>query len=382
MSQPRILVISLSPIHRDARVLRQLSVVREFGAVTTVGYGPTPEGVEEHLQVPDNLPTLPQTPTGVARLALRRLRSAELAAPAVQWVLTALKGERFDLVVANEARILALAEAVAHGAPIWADMHEWAPEERTHVTSWRLLVAPLMDHLCRRYLPRAAAVTTVAGRIAQLYQERYGVHAEVMRNSARLHDLSPSPMEENRVRLVHSGAAVHGRNLELTIDTVLALPERFSLDLFLVSGNDGGKYLNELRRRAGDSGRVRLLDPVAPDQLPPTLNAYDLGVFWLPPAHRNAHLTLPNKYFDYVQARLGIAIGPTPEMADLNRAYDLGPISESFSSEDILASLQDVDAEQIWTWKQNADACAAELSFEHDADVARGIMRRFLKVSR
>ena len=88
--RPNLLVISLSPIHRDARVLRQLSVVAEFGHVTTVGFGPRPEGADEHFQVPDGLSTLPQTPLGIAKLGLRRLRAAELDAPASQWVLTAL----------------------------------------------------------------------------------------------------------------------------------------------------------------------------------------------------------------------------------------------------------------------------------------------------
>ena len=120
------------------------------------------------------------------------------------------------------------------------------------------------------------------------------------------------------MRLVHSGAAVAGRNLELTIDVVSSLPERFSLDLYLVPANDGGSTCAPHRARAG-GGRIRFLDPVPPMQLPDTLNRYDLGVFWLPPVHTNGHLTLPNKYFDYVQARLGIAVGPSPEMADLTR---------------------------------------------------------------
>src|SRR5699024_2297752 len=194
-----ILLISISPIYRDSRVLRQLSVVKEFGHVTTVGYGPKPEGADEHLQVPDHLKSLPQTLSGVARLGLRRLRSVELAAPAVAWTLRELEGRRFDLVVANEARILALAEKVADGAPIWADMHEWAPEERTHVLSWRLLVSPFMDHLCTEYLPRCAAVTTVGDRIGGLYREHYGVEAATMRNSAQWQDLTPSETPTERI---------------------------------------------------------------------------------------------------------------------------------------------------------------------------------------
>ncbi|MGO1684749.1 MAG: hypothetical protein ACTHYR_07215 [Brachybacterium sp.] len=378
MPRPNLLVISLSPIHRDARVLRQLSVVAEFGHVTTIGYGPKPEGADEHLQVPDGLSTLPQTPLGIAKLGLRRLRAAELDAPASQWVLTALSGRRFDVVIANEARILALADRVADGAPVWADMHEWAPEERTHILSWRLLVAPLMDHLCRTYLPRCAAVTTVGDRIGELYLSRYGVSARTMRNSSPFRDLPVGEVSDAAVRMVHSGAAVQGRNLELTIDVVSALPERFTLDLYLVPANDGGKYLRSLIERAPADGRVRFLDPVPPMSLPDTLNAYDLGVFWLPPVHTNGRLTLPNKYFDYVQARLGIAVGPSPEMADLTTRHGLGVVAEDFRPETIAASLREVTAEDIRGWKQNAERAAHELSFDADAQVARDILRTLL----
>ena len=64
-STPNILVISFSDIQRDARLLRQLSVVKDFGHVTTLGYGKQPEGSDEHLQVPSELPSLPQTIPGV-----------------------------------------------------------------------------------------------------------------------------------------------------------------------------------------------------------------------------------------------------------------------------------------------------------------------------
>lgn len=378
MTEPSILLISLSPIARDSRVLRQLSVVAEFGQVTTVGYGPRPEGSDEHIEVPEHLTTLPQTPTGVARLALRRLRSAELAAPAVRWTLQALEGRRFDMVVANEARILALAEVVADGAPIWADMHEWAPEERTHIRSWRLLVAPLMDHLCREYLPRCAAVTTVGARIAELYEERYGVKAQLMRNSSRRQQLSPTPVAEDRIRLVHSGSAVFGRNLELMIDAVAALPEHFTLDMYLVPGNDGGAYMRTLRERAAGHDRIRFHDPVPSDELPRVLNQYDLGVYWIQPINTNARLALPNKFFDFVQGRLGVAVGPSEEMAPLVREYDLGPVADGFELGQCIASLQDVTPSQVRQWKTNADAASVLLSFESDAEVARGIMRDLL----
>ena len=376
--RPRILCISLSPLRRDSRVLRQIGVLVGVGEVTTVGYGQAPDGVSEHIQVPDELPSLPQTVPGVLALALRRFRSVELGAPGVAYARNALAGKTFDLVVANDARVLALAMALAGDAPVWADMHEWAPEERTHVLSWRLLVAPFMVHLCASYLPKAAAVTTVGSEIAALYQRDFGVLPRVMRNAAAFNDLQPSSIASGRIRLVHSGGAVPGRNLELMFDVMTLLDQRFSLDLYLVPAADGGQYLNRLRLRAQGDPRIMIHDPVAPDQLARTLNEYDIGVFWIPPVHTNARLTLPNKIFDYVQARLAVAIGPTVEMARLVQQYQLGVISEEFSVAACAATLSGLDQERIGKFKANADASARELSFDRDRALAIDLVRDLL----
>jgi len=378
----RILCISLSPLTRDARVLRQLDVLREFGEVTTVGYGDAPLGATDHIRVPDDKLSLPQTPWGVARLAMHRFRSVELAAPGVAYARERLRGQSFDLVVANDARVLALAFAVADGAPVWADLHEWAPEERTHVLAWKLLVAPFMVHLCRAYLPRAAATTTVGEEIASLYDRDFGVRPEVMRNAAPFADLQPSTPTPGRIRLVHSGGAVPGRSLETMIDVVRALDDRFTLDLYLVSAADGGRYLSQLQERAGADPRIVFHDPVTPADLPRTLNAYDVGVFWIPPVHTNARLTLPNKLFDYVQARLAVAIGPTIEMVRVVEKFELGVVSRDFSVAQCAASLRDLTPDRVAEYKSNAHAAARALSFDHERDTARALLRRVLGASR
>jgi hypothetical protein len=320
------------------------------------------------VRVPDGLSTLPTTPRGVLALAARQFEAAALAAPAVRWAAAAVGGDRFDLVVANDARVLALADHLAAGAPVWADLHEWAPEERTHVLSWRLLVSPFMTWLCARFLPRAAAVSTVGAAIAELYLERFGVEAQVVRNAGPFRDLAPGGVDSGRIRLVHSGAAVHGRSLETMVEAMALLDDRFTLDLYLVPGGDGGAYLRRIQQLAAGDARIRFVDPVTPDELPAALNAYDVGVFWIPPTHTNARLTLPNKFFDYVQARLAIAIGPTVEMVSLVQQHGLGVVATGFDADACAASLRVLDAEQVAAFKRASHAVARELSFDHEAE--------------
>ena len=377
MTAPRILCVSLSPLVRDARVLRQIDALAEHGEVTTLGYGPAPSAASEHLQIADGLNSLPRTPAGVAKLATRRLVAAELDAPGLRRGLELVGDRRFDLVVANDARALPLAHRVAGGAPVWADMHEWAAAEFSHVMTWRLLVGPLMEHLCQVYLPQSAAVTTVCEPLAERYRLEYAVDCAVVRNAGPWRDLTPSDPEPSRLRLVHSGAAIRGRNLEMIIEATLQVPG-CTLDLFLVPAADGGRYLRELEGLAGDEGRVTFHDPVAPDALPATLNRFDVGVFCMPPININAEYALPNKFFDFVQARLAHAVGPSPEMARLVRQYGLGVVSADFSTQAFVAALRELDDDAVKAGKEASHEHARVLSNDHDREVVRGIVERLL----
>ncbi|MDO5700753.1 MAG: glycosyltransferase [Bowdeniella nasicola] len=374
---PTVLVISFSPIARDSRVLRQLSALTSIAEVTSVGYGDPPPGVCEHIRISDDLPSLPQTVGGVAALAARRFTHTELSAPAIKSALSQLGDRRFDVLVANDARAVPLAFALSHGSPVWADMHEWAPEERTHVLSWRLLVAPLMDHICRTYLPRCAAVTTVSPSIAELYATTYGVEADVIQNAASFADLQPSRVSsDGTIRLVHSGGAVKGRAIETMLDAVQQANDRLTLDLYLVPGNDGGKYLAQLKHRARGCDRIRFHMPVSPQDLPATLNQYDVGIYWIPPYNTNARLALPNKLFDFIQARLAVAVGPTQEMAAIVKHRGIGVVSRDYSLENIVSTLNSLTTEDVTKFKLASHAAATDLSFETEASTIHHIITR------
>ena len=374
----RILSISFSPLRRDSRVSRQLAELLRAGDVTTVGYGPAPDGVVSHIEIPESAASLPQTPGGVARLALRMHSSVELRAPGERAALPQLAGSGpYDLVVANDARALPLAFAVAGDAPVWADMHEWAPEENSTSLPWRLLVGPYMDALCRKYLPHAAAVTTVSGAIAELYQERYGVHTDVVRNTIPDQHLTPSALEPGRIRLVHSGVAAPERNIEGLIKAVVSLDDRFTLDLYLVGEQDG--HIATLRRLAAGEPRVRLHPPIPPAEIPAVLNGYDLGVYILPVRSLNHRLMLPNKFFDFVQARLGLVFGHSVETDKLIADYGLGLVTPGTTPDDLVATLRDVTEDDVRGFKAASDVAARTLNSESDVATMRDLVLRLLK---
>lgn len=378
-SRPKILSISLSTITSDARVLRQLRLLSQLGDVTTVGYGERPPHAVEHLAVPYELRSLPQTPRGVAQLAARRFRAAELTAPGFRYAQSLLDRRDFDLVVANEARSLPLAHHVAKGSPVWADMHEWAPDERSHVLSWRLLVAPFMAWICENYLPQSKIVTTVNQSIADLYTTSFGVEAHVVQNAREYVDLEPSELEEGVVRLVHSGAAIPDRGIEDLITATLELGTGYTLDLYLVRGRDQDRYWNKLKRLSNESPRIRFRDAVAPDDLPAVLNAHDIGVFTLRPQTPNHRFMLPNKFFDFVQARLALLFGPAPETDRLIREHQLGVVADGWSADDIVNAVKSIDQDMLRRFKANTHKAARLLSASQQEQRLTELLRAELR---
>ncbi|MGV8970457.1 MAG: hypothetical protein ACOH1J_08405 [Microbacteriaceae bacterium] len=373
----KILCVSFSPIFADSRVLRQLEVLRQHGEVTTVGYGPAPEGVARHIQVPDGASSLPETPLGVLRLALHLHNAVELTAPGEKSALkeTVASGP-FDLVVANDARALPLAFAAAGDAPVLADMHEWAAEERATVYIWRVLVGPYMEHLCKKYLPRVAALTSVSSGLAALYGERYGVDYQIVRNAPDLRNLKPKPLANDLIRLVHSGTADAERNIVELIEATNRLGDRFTLDLYLLEVPGG--HLKEIKKLAATSPRVTVHDPVPPDTLPTVLNDYDLGIF-LYPLKTLSHLYhLPNKFFDFVQARLGLVFSPAPEIDAHIAQYKLGIITAGTTADDLVDALQNITAAEVAKFKKASDTSARALSAEPDRAIQDALVGQLL----
>ncbi|GGM46327.1 glycosyltransferase [Microbacterium saperdae] len=362
MTMPRLLIISFSTITADARLLKQITRLRQDFEVHTLGYGEKPAGVAEHLRIPDDLPIWRYDRIAVV---LRRFRQAYWSNGAIAAAADALRGSDWDLVLANDVDAvgLALAQRSVHG--VHADLHEYAPRQKEDVWKWRLFVAPFVRWMCRTFVVRADSVTTVGQGIADEYERVYGFRPGVVTNAAPYARLDPQPTSAP-IKLVHSGAALRDRNILAIVDAVEVTSADVELALYLTPNDPG--FLQEVRDRAGASRRVTLHAPVPYAELSRTLNSHDVGVHLLPPVNFNNTWALPNKFFDYVQARLGVIIGPSPEMSRVLHERGFGAVTEGFTAADLTRLLDGLDVEQVERWKQAANAAAQDLSGEMQAE--------------
>lgn len=363
MPSPRLLILSFSTIASDARVRKQVELFRGSYEVTTCGFGPAPEGVAEHVEIPQGLSG---TDLDGRLITARAYRLAYWRTSAVAYARRVLPGAgQFDLVLANDVEAVPLALSLGPRRGVHADLHEYAPAQHDEIPSWRRRIAPFKAWLCRRYVTRAASVTTVGQGIADRYREQFGIDAGVVTNAAPYHALEPQPVGDE-VRLVHSGVAQRKRHLEIMIEAVALTKAPVTLDLFLVPNDPA--YLDELRAQVDQQrdGRVRLHPPVPYDELIPTLNSFDVGLIVLPPVNFNKEWSLPNKLFDYVQARLGSVVGPSPEMAVRVQEWGVGAVAPDFTSEGLARVLDGLAPEGVRRYKAAAHARARELSSESE----------------
>ena len=372
----KVLVIAFSVIKNDPRVFRQVQVLRDHYQVTVIGLGSCPMRGIDWIAINTPARTLLDRLKYGALLGLRQFDSAYWSRAVHLVALSLLVGQKFDLILANDLDALPLALRIAVDSPVLLDAHEYAPLEYEDIFLWRLIVQPYREYLCRTYLRRTEGMLTVCDGLADEYARVYGVKPKLLMNAPPYQHLKPSPVEGGIVRMIHHGAAIPSRHLEQMIEMMQFLDHRFRLDFMLLSANQG--YLNHLKKLASGDSRISFVDPVAMLDIPKVSNQYDVGIFLLPPVNFNYKHALPNKLFEFVQARLGIAIGPSPEMARLVERYKLGVVANDFTPQALAKRLNALTTADIVKFKEAANVAALELCFEKNAQVLIDEIQRLL----
>jgi glycosyltransferase involved in cell wall biosynthesis len=374
--QKKILILSYSHLKSDPRVMRQIRALSAEYRVDTAGMSdPEQPGTAFY-------PIYTAPAFSLARKIRRVLEFITGKYDDYYWdsgkknILEAFRDKGYDVIIANDIHTLPLALAIAGSrSKVYFDAHEYHPKEFEDNLKWRLLHQKYLVFLCRKYIPLAQAFSTVSWEIAREYQAFSGVLPAVITNASVYHDLSPGETRKDRIRLIHHGAALPSRRPELMISMAKLLDKRFTMDFILVGDKT---YIERLRKTAGGSPAIRFLPPLPPDQVCAYTNAYDLGIFLLPPTNFNYLNALPNKLFEFVQARLGIVVSPNPEMAALVSEYRLGSVSDDYTAEAMARAINCLTSEQIMDFKKNSDHAAKALSAEENMKKINAIVRELI----
>ncbi len=278
-----------------------------------------------------------------------------------------LKKYNYDLVISHHLNDLPMGVKLAQfkGVKLIFNAHEYYPLQFEDKPEWMKNTYPYNMKIARDNFKFVDACFCVGTKIAEKYKQEFNLDSLVITNAKPFVKLQPKPIDENdKIKLIHHGAANRSRKIEFMIELVKYLGDKYTLDLVLVPGEE--KYIDELKHKAAPYSNINFPEAVSTQEISTYINKYDIGVYILPPTNFNGTNALPNKFFEFVQARLAIAIGPSPEMAYLLNKYDLGVVSDDFTTESLAEKILQLDADKIMYYKNQAHKHAQELSVDEN----------------
>ncbi len=293
-------------------------------------------------------------------------------------LLNSLSKRKIDLIFAADFSALPFAlrlkKMLKNKPPLIYDAHEFAPGVKSGF-KWSLTRKRYYHALLKYAFSEVSASIFVSGMMGKLHEKLYGVkNYYIVPNLPHYFDLVPKKPSEDEIHLVHHGGAIRNRGLEMIIDLMGLLDERFKLHFHLVTaGNRSQEYLEELKSRAEKLApdRIYFHDPISPpEKIPEALNQYDIGAFLVSRATKNFEIAFPNKLADFFQARLMCLF--TPAFKEANRIikeFDCGIVlsgSDIMEAAKILTSLR---TDEIYKYKLNADRAAKVLNSERSEEV-------------
>ncbi len=401
MNNKKICIISFSEIISDARVLRQIKYLSQFYELFVIGYGKNPKISGKYRIHWNDLKkvkseTKQQIDTTnlyfrIKKLLLKRdfkkIRLSILYRLKIFSVFSKhlceylywnnnLYKEAFkislklecDAFLANDWNALPIAaeSAFTQNAFLIFDAHEYSLDQNRNFFK-KLKKLPTRKYFLKKYIPLTDIFITVAPMIGKRYREEFGVSPHIIRNIPEKKIESYAKITDKKViHIVHHGIAIERRHLDKYIESVALSDDRFHLHFYLIVHDE--KYYERLKSMANDLApkRIHFHKPVPTDDIIPTISRYDIGMCIFPPVTYNLRMCLPNKFFDFIQAGLGIIIGPSVEMVKIVNECCNGVITPSFKAIDITKTLNKLTFDDVVKMKLSSQEASKKLNAENE----------------
>lgn len=170
-------------------------------------------------------------------------------------------------------------------------------------------------------VPRVKYAYTVSDGLKNLFEAKYGVLFEVIRNVPLLEKFEePQKSEKN---LVYIGAVNKGRGLEEMIEVMPFIDSK----LFVYGDGDVYEELIVKVKDAGLSDKINFFGYIEPSQLREVTRQAYIGVLLLKNESLSYYYSLANKFFDYMHAGIPQVVIDFPEYRTINAKYQVAELA-------------------------------------------------------
>ncbi len=370
--KPVVIIISNRNLSVAPRVIREIDALQGSYDVVTIGASRPPQPWVQYSNIHVLDPNWGEKLISKIYKLIRGQKYFERVLPfQLRKLRNKIRSSNAAYVIVHEVNFLPHLIKIKKSTNIKVifNAHEYHPLEFESNPIWTKDWQPYFNIMYNKYVPKVDLLINVCESIAGKCRDEIKKDSIVIPNVAGFRKMEPSDNSAAQViRLIYHGVCQPERKIDEMIKMAGILGKGYSLDLMLVY-NEENDQVKHLKQLAAKTENVAIISPVAFNDIISFTNQYDIGVFLLLPTCFNYEVALPNKLFEYLQARLCIAIGPSIEMKKYVEAFNVGIVSDDFTAASLAESISSLTKTDIAHYKLNAHKAAIIENAEKYKDV-------------
>ena len=222
--------------------------------------------------------------------------------------------------------------------------------------------------------PRLKNVYTVNASIASIYKKKYNVDVEIIRNIAPLfHNKSLDIVLSKKVKGTKKMLILQGSGINIDRGAEEAVTMMQYLEntvLYIIGSGDVFDKLKELVKTLKLEDKVFIKNRMSYQQLMEYTKISDLGLSLDKGTNLNYEYSLPNKAFDYIQAKTPLLVSNRKEIASLVLDNNIGLVVENLDPEKLAQVIKNLFIDQglLKEWQENLVKAQKRYNWEKESE--------------
>jgi len=248
--------------------------------------------------------------------------------------------------------------SLCSGIPFFFNSEEYLPLQFDKSRLFRFTEMNYRDRTLRRILSNALLVIVEGESVASKYSAAFNLPLDKFYVFCNMTAYRPHLTQRNItpkfIKLVHHGLLAPERGLEILFNIMESLGPQFHLTLLGPISPE--HYIKKLNEKAAKVKNITILSPVPYEKIVEALVGHDLGlvVFGSPHFHHK-YMTVPNKFWECLQARVPVLVSSESAMAAYVLESGCGIVAEKATLDGYVKAIQSLTPEKISAMKARCE---------------------------